>query len=1424
MPGTWLDEAPVSTGKGGGHFLDEGLPARETSPTGPYQQPGTYDDKLSHAFLSDAAKGYFDALQAPANPDPNQSGFIGPRQEPSIYQPRAEPAPEDMRVSPTAAAEYLGPSVSPFQLYQRSHKLREFLGQPPEQGPAPGKEFPIDPMALYDAARLAASMDRDKGMLGKLGGFLSAVGGEAEKQALGTLIPSIPRIQARPDAPLAVKGVAATVNELSGIAEGVLSPAGILTLGGAGLASAGAKAALSGVWALYMGTRAVPQAVVELKRAIQSGDAQNIIEASETLGVLGLFTRSAAKHALEAKVPGKSLEGTPEEVPALNPAAQNYLRMTQPNDVPVGHQDFLRLLPSDELANPNAGAVSPSNVPYGTLGEPIGPELGPQPDPNRRSSLLYDTGRPRSPDRPASPSLPVQEIQPTEISPAKIGPAEQKRLKIQPLEIAPTGARSLRRGSRIEPGVIHGTDLEAWADRVIGEDPRTRTQIGLDPTGEARRITAFVIKGASLIEQGAKTFGPWSERMVSEYGEIIRPNLDELWRQSQQAFSSVMGNEIKLPPLKQRKLAQRGMGAPDVPEDLRQKMVNDPASYYLGQTMPTLEDAISKMSEDDLRGIPMISPDGPNNAWVAAQAELFKRKMVTNEEAAWKIFENAMKMGTSFGQLVNQYKLFPDSSPDGLMVLMNRRLKSGGFDALTPAQQVDFRDLSRRSIAANLDWRQAERNWRGDPTDANFAAVEAAHQAALEHSKNFQERIRAYEPREFWGQMKSLMQGGLLVPPSLIANVVGNLSNLIPRGNMRGLATWMDALEAQLRSRERTMATSPVKGLGVAVKAGFKALRQSGQILLHGGSDLDLAQANYRRPLQPLIALRDAFTNPEFAPRKGGKYPVSQRALALIEGGPNSLSALMFRSLGASDVPFREGARARIVRNELKVMQLNNLAAIRKLERAIGRSPEMTTELETRRAKDAMLTKYTEKTLRYPELFFNPEQIARIHAETLKAVFQQPNALSNFFLRGTTRGEVGAWNFALSTVAPYVMTPSNVAIEIAKWQPGLSFGELVYRLAKKDSRGAKEAASRVIVGGMIAYAANWMYKQGLISPSLDDPTEQNKGRMLSNDVFRPGHINISALKRVMGQLAKGEPVNGSWQPGDETRDMIRGGGIVGSLFLAVANGKRSMERRAPEDEGWLDAGTSYLARQALLTSSYVINQTYMRGTANLLTAITEGPAKVEDWVRAYWEGVSSMAFPQVLNTWTKATRDYAKVVKDDSLTQSLKNVVMNRLGGISGVFGKRTDTDLPDKIGLWGEPIEQTPAGLNRYFYQFIDITKPGEIPGDPLSLALYDIWRATSNDQVIPTPPDANFSYAGKTFKLDQLQLEELRIAVGQERKKIGDMIVNNRAFNTANPDIQAKELAAAWEVGNGVGSARFYKKFRAGLQEKQKPAGFQP
>ncbi len=118
-----------------------------------------------------------------------------------------------------------------------------------------------------------------------------------------------------------------------------------------------------------------------------------------------------------------------------------------------------------------------------------------------------------------------------EVHPEKPLTANQVKITFDALKKALADNRL----SEDRPGIVSGSGLEAWADRVIAEG-RGRVSVGLDPV----QLAAYIVKGVALLERGLTSLAEWTAAMVKEYGPAIRPYLKNIRAQSETARAALL--------------------------------------------------------------------------------------------------------------------------------------------------------------------------------------------------------------------------------------------------------------------------------------------------------------------------------------------------------------------------------------------------------------------------------------------------------------------------------------------------------------------------------------------------------------------------------------------------------------------------------------------------------------------------------------------------------------------------------------------------------------------------------------------------------------------------------------------------------------------------------------------------------------------
>lgn len=887
---------------------------------------------------------------------------------------------------------------------------------------------------------------------------------------------------------------------------------------------------------------------------------------------------------------------------------------------------------------------------------------------------------------------------------------------------------------------------------------------GLEPALLDAAITAarVAIKATKSVVAGTKA----AVDFIKEKYPDLKFNAEEL---SQFIADTVRKDrsELATGDEKMRKLSERGSESPSVPEGSQDKMKKDERSFYNQQSMEKVQETVSRMSDSELSAV------GESDAiFTAAKLEQAQRLFDSGkEEAGYKVFQDLSERLTRLGQVINQAKLLQSLKPENVVKVLNQELKKQGKDPLTNEQAGELADLSRDRIETKRSLDKATDQWSNDPTDANAKLAEAALNEANAAALAEQQFAHRFQSRSMAGLLKAILQGNLLTPISEVANLVGNMSFVPFRMGSRTIAAGIDAIDATLRNRPRESAVRPGVGTAEMVKGLIRGMKQVPEIMLKGTGDVIKGES--RSGLHPLEAWTKMFAKDPQMPTVGGKVPFSDRVKLAIEGTLGVPAELMLRGLGAGDAPFRSAARSRIIAEQAKLKGV----------------------------PDAQLP----MAQKFPELFFDKDTQRLIESETARDLFQRESETLQHVT--SLLGKKGSFfDLLVSFVAPYKLTPWNIIGEILSYNPLIAAGKTALEAKRGNARAAELSAGKMVVGGLLTGAGWWLYKKGLLAPSMDQSDEAQKARILAGEVLPPNHINISGLKRAISGGDAG------YKPGDETVDVFRAGGLAGSMFYMTANIGRDLEKK-PDTAS---IPMALLRDSVIEQARFGVNQSFLKGIAGVLQSVTSGDT--DNFVQAFENSVLSIPLPNTLSTISKVRRDYKPDLKTDQLDKEFSNIVKNRLG-FTGM-----DKDLPVKRGLWGEPVLETPKDRNAILYHFFDISKNRQVTDDPVPLELYRLWRSTGNTAVIPSIPSRTLTVGKSTYGISPDQYSRLVELVGKDRRAIADKLVVNPNWAKLPDEDKIKILGQAYELGLSVGKVQFAKEFGPELEKHGAKAGFSP
>lgn len=890
--------------------------------------------------------------------------------------------------------------------------------------------------------------------------------------------------------------------------------------------------------------------------------------------------------------------------------------------------------------------------------------------------------------------------------------------------------------------------------------PKAVLDLSIEVARVSLRATNSVIKAVEAAIEYIKREHPNVKFNKDELSEWLASHINKATEDVR--VPSTAGEQIKM-----RRSAARATESPMIPKPVQEKITQAPESYYKVQPGVKVEEAVKGMSDAELVAIPSNS-----NLFVASRIEAADRLFKSGKmDEGYNVFVELEKQGTSFGQNINQFKRLPGTLPEHVAFVLNQKLKKEGKDPLTKAQQDKVIDISTRSKKADGELAAATDRWVKEPTDKNAKAAEDALNNANDTAVELQRFASKFTPRSTSALLKSVLQGNLLTPISEVANLVGNMSFLPFRAADRGIATGLDILSNKIMGSRRTVSVGPVSGTAEAAKGAIRGLKQVPDVVKYGTGDV--IKGETRAGLHPIRAWINQFAkNPEM-PTTGGKITLQDRVNLAIEGTLGVPAEVMLRGLGAGDIPFKEAARGRVIAEQLRLHKIP-------------------------KDKWAMAQ-------RFPELFFDRETRELIRSKTMEAIFQRDSKTLNV-ITNWIRGRGDMFDLAVATVAPYKLTPWNIVGEILSYNPLVAFGRSVYESRKGNARSARLNAGKFVVGTMLSTAGWWLYKQGLLAPSLDARDEAQKARLLAGEVLPPNHINISGLKRAM---SGGDP---EFKAGDETVDIFRAGGLAGSMFYMAANVGRDLEKQ-PES-GTVDTLAALLSQSTLEQARFGLNQSFLSGVEGFLTAVKDG--NTDNYLRQWMNTVSSIPLPNSLSTLSRATRKYKPDFSEKGFKSQAENIVRMKLG-FAGL-----DDEMPLKRGLWGEPIPETPQGKSAIIYHFFDVSKNKQVTDDPVALELFRLWRTTGDTAVIPSLPMKTFTMEGTTYMLNTEQYEKLSEFVGKYRREIVDGYATNPNFYKLDDDEKIEFLEDAYRQGLKEGKEDFFDEHEDELKEKPKKAGF--
>jgi hypothetical protein len=827
---------------------------------------------------------------------------------------------------------------------------------------------------------------------------------------------------------------------------------------------------------------------------------------------------------------------------------------------------------------------------------------------------------------------------------------------------------------------------------------------------------------------------------------------------------------------KTRAFAGRVAEAEQLPTEVRETVGQSPESQYTQQNVGEVVDRASSMSLSQLNA---DLADTSSNTRVASGMEIFGRQIRSGDMAGASSTALALaKSGTSWGQLINQFKLLNSSTPEGLVLLVQNSLANRNRKPMTAEQSKILLDAGSKLKLANDEVLAAGRVARDafaandlNTINKSLKQLDLADAKRSEVDAILNEQLAKINPADAADLFISMVQGSVMGPISIIRNVVGNAINYPLREIGDVGAAAIDATFSKdknnsfnIRARTIDRINAIYKSLPAAMKT---VLKGSNAMPYEPGTDIGNPlnfQRAWRRIAEDMAA---------------GKIGSALSPRNLTEATIGILPDIMLRLTQATDIPFRQAERARIIGEIGRVKGLSEA----QIQIAV-RDPKLAfvTDAEAQRGRRG----------------FTEDDLATIETESLKSIFQQDNKATKAVagINRFIKNELGSTGYVpYRLISLFQKTPINVAAEALQFTPAGALRDW----DNMTQREKNIAYSRVLVGAMVTTAFGYLYSKGIISANLDSAGETNKARELakSGGVMPPGTINISALTRL---------VNGKdpkFQGGDTVVD-LSSLGTAGALGIMAGTSLRQLERGRTNE----DVATSLFKAVPTSGLSFVMEQQFLKGTSDFIKLLSqESTNSMDRWLKSLAVTAASPVAPAILGAVRRAERDKLPVSGGQSFIKDTVDELNQRYAALGlAIPGAKDPNAMPVRRDLWGAAVEQTPKGSNPWVYQFFNAWKARDIDADPLNTSIYTIWRRTADNSAIPSVPSPSLTWKQKTYdRMSPEQYDRYTELVGNYRRLRAEQEFMKPRFQQGGDERKLKLLQRAYDDGLLIAKKQF-------------------
>ena len=978
-----------------------------------------------------------------------------------------------------------------------------------------------------------------------------------------------------------------------------------------------------------------------------------------------------------------------------------------------------------------------------------------------------------------------------------------------------------QKGQEAAGKALLGPERMARISEVLQRDvekyPITTTAASiLTPTGGGLVGLAKGVRGAltrpatQAAEAVAPAVTPAVEGALPKAVEAVAPKAEQVV-----AKASVPPVELPIElPATPKGIGYRQAGVkmvkdPFLNREVREQLAKSEDIKYAKFGQKALQDALANESDDVVRGI-FESGTAPQK--VVANAELINRASKQNDvKSLIDLAKTRIKLPTEAAQTVAAMRTLPSATQNGYLATLSVFLDKNGR-TLTQPLLIEARNLFKLQARTRSTYETLAERARNTLDDVDIQKAIQAEKRFVESAFRFQNFESRLVPKKFFAEtLPTVIQGNLLAPLSLVTNLWSNAVSSLPRAMGRqGAFISQEVARAFKKSvglpvAERTV-SSPIslagaRRVGETVKAFVRGGGEGLAGLKRGISAEGLLSGEKIRGFQPAQAFRQFWTGSGLAkPVLNGWKGLGQAGLDRARLAAETVLGVppetMLRLLQLGDTPFRRMAQARLLAESAQLQRVSKISSLNnELSKLLSKPKTTATDSakiqDIRNQIESIGKREIGKEISVATRLPSAEALGKIEQEAAEAVFQQDTPLSRAALSVSNMfglgNRVGLARTLGKTIIPYAKTPANVIDEMLDYSlPGYALvTKGIPAMQSKDARGVHMAIGKTLTSLTIGAVAKTLSDAGVIGGSAED---SEKTRDIQYKTLPPRTINLSALER----FAEGDSTD--LQPGDRVMNLEKMG-IVGGM-LATWN-----EASKATDKGEF-ISPEFLTALVPETLSFAMNQSFLKGTNNLLSAMLDGKRdRMDKWIANYFGTVSSIVFPNTLSAVSRSMSDSLpekikiKDIEGEDTTERTLNlfgeVLKRKLPGYA--------EDLPRKIDIWGREIPQTPEGADPVMYNFFDFTKSREATYDKTTLAIYKLFKETENGDVIPPKPLEQFMIGNEKYRLSPELYEKYSKIRGRANRAAAEALLGDSGFKRLGSEDKVRALKSAYsQVGS--------------------------